>query len=210
MDWFNNLRIRQRLGLGFGIVLALMVGLSAFSLKQLAEVNGATVDLATSRMPSVEALANIRFDTVTLKRRELNLLLADGKDIDSWKEQTNAVDMRLAEEFKRYEPLISSDEERQLYEEYRADLARYESAHTEVVKLAENHKHREAVELSQKDGRVSMDAAVEKLGEDMRLNVRGGEAAARNAAAAYAVRQRWVAGMLTAAFGIGIFSELST
>ena len=77
MRWFRNLNVSHKLGLGFGVVLLLMAGLGTFSLRQLSKVNNATVELATSWMPSVEALAKIRFDTTTLKRRELNLLLAD-------------------------------------------------------------------------------------------------------------------------------------
>jgi methyl-accepting chemotaxis protein len=205
MRWFYNLNIGRRLALGFGTVLVLMIGLGMFSLGQLAKVNGATVDLATNWLPSVEALASIRFHTTSLKRRELNLLLADKKSIDSWKSQLKALRNDLTQDYKRYEPLISSDEERHLYEEYRASLARFDKAHAHVIELADAGKHREAVELSQGEGRISLDEALAKVGEDIQLNVRGGDASALTAATAYRAARRWVEVLLATAVILGVF-----
>jgi len=204
MRWFRNLNVSHKLGLGFGVVLLLMAGLGTFSLRQLSKVNNATVELATSWMPSVEALAKIRFDTTTLKRRELNLLLADRKDIESCKQQIQVLRNALGADYKHYEPLISSDQERKLYDDYRADMLKVESAQTQVIKSAEKGKHKEAIKLSQGDGRVAIDAALEKLGEEIKLNVDGGEEAARSAAVAYASSRYWVIGMIVAAVALGI------
>ncbi|MFZ0759743.1 MAG: methyl-accepting chemotaxis protein [Candidatus Sulfotelmatobacter sp.] len=206
MRWLNNLKVSRKLGSGFGMVLLAMTGLGLFSLRQLGEVNSATVELATSWMPSIEALANIRFDTITLKRRELNLLLADKNKIDSWKENIKIVDGNLAEDFRKYEPLISSDEERKLYAEYRADLAEYESSRAQVVKFAEKEQHSKAIELSQGNAQVAMDAALDKIGEDIQLNVKGGKAAQQTAAIAYAACRSWVAGILITGVMLGMVS----
>jgi len=204
MRWFRNLKVSWKLGLGFGIVLFLMAVLGTFSLRQLQRVNLATVELAEDWMPSVEALAKIRFDTTTLKRRELNLLLADRKDIDSWKRQIQALQDLLLVDFTHYEPLITSDQERKLYEEYRTEQAKAERAQSQIIKLAKAGRHKEAVALSQGEGRVAVDAALVKLGEDIQLNVNGGKAAARNAGVAYTSSQYWVIGLLVAAILLGI------
>jgi methyl-accepting chemotaxis protein len=210
MRWFRNLNVSQKLGLGFGVVLLLMAGLGIFSLRQLSRVNNATVDLATSWMPSVEALAKLRFDTATLKRRELNLLLADRKNIDSWKEQIQELHSALGADYKHYEPLISSDQERKLYDDYRADMVKAESAQTQVTKLAGKGKRKEAIRLSQGAGRVAIDAALEKLGEDIKLNIDGGDASARSAAETYASSRYWVIGMIVAAVALDIVLLLAT
>ena len=201
MRWFYNLNVGRKLAVGFGTVLLLMSGLGLLSLHELAKVNEATADLATDWMPSVEALAYIRFHTVTLKRRELNLLLADRKNVDSWKEQLESLRGELTQDWKRYEPLISSDQERRLYEDYRAAFARFEKAHERVVELVVAGKHRQAVELSQGEGRIALDEAVNKLGENIRLNVRGGQESEHAAAVSYKVARRWVIGLLVAALG---------
>lgn len=204
MRWFKNLNVSQKLGLGFGVVPLLMASLGIFSLRQLSKVNAATVDLATSWMPSVEALAKIRYDTTSLKRRELNLLLADRKEINSWKQQLQELHDALAADDKHYEPLISSDQEHKIYDEYRADTVRTESAETQVVKLVGKGKHKEALKLSQGEGRLAVDAALEKVGEDIKLNVDGGNATAQSAAAAYSSSRYWVIGTIVAAVALGI------
>jgi methyl-accepting chemotaxis protein len=204
MRWFRNLKVSRKLGLGFGMVLFLMVVLGTFSLRQLEKVNGATVELADNWMPSVEALARIRFDTTTLKRRELNLLLADRKDIGSWEQQLQVLQGLLAVDFTHYEPLITSDQERKLYENYRASLAKVVSVQSQIIKLAKSGKHKQAVALSQAEGRLAADAALTLLGEDIQLNVNGGKAAAHDAAAAYASSRYWVITILVAAILLGI------
>ena len=186
MRWFRNLKVSRKLSLGFGMILFLMAVLGTFSLRQLQLVNGATIDLASNWLPSVEALAKIRFDTTTLKRWELNLLLADRKDVDSRKKKMQVLQGILATDFTVYEPLISSDQERKLYEDYRASLAKAVSAQNQVIKLAERGKHKEAVALSQGEGRLATDAALQKIGEDIELNVNGGKTSAYSAATAYA------------------------
>jgi methyl-accepting chemotaxis protein len=204
MNWFRNLKVSRKLGVGFGTILLLMAVLGTFSLRQLQLVNGATIDLATNWLPSVEALAKMRFDTTTLKRRELNLLLADKKDVDSWKKQMQALQEILATDFTIYEPLISSDQEHKLYDDYRASLAKTVSAQTQIIKLVERGKHKEAVALSQGAGRLASDAALQKLGEDIQLNVNGGKTSAYSAATAYAASRYWVIALLVAAILSGI------
>ena len=139
-----------------------------------------------------------------LKRRELNLLLADRKDIDSWKQQIRELHNLLDSDYKRYEPLISSDQQRKLYDDYRAYMVKTETAQAQVIKLAGKGKRKEALKLSQGEGRLAIDAALEKLGEEIKLNVDGGDKAARSAAVAYASSRYWVIGILLAAVGLGI------
>jgi methyl-accepting chemotaxis protein len=204
VDWFQNLKISRKLALGFGIVLLLMVGLGIFALTQLATVNSATVDLATNRVPGMRALANIRFDTVSLKRRELSLLLADKKELDASEQAMAEVDRRLDEDFKRYEALIGSEEERKLYQEYRGEFSKFRNSNAEVEKLLEAGKRSEAVKSSQGDGRIALDAAIAKLGEDMQLKVKDGEAAAKRAATDYSAARYWVVGLLAGAIVLTI------
>jgi methyl-accepting chemotaxis protein len=204
MQWFTNLKVSRKLGLGFGLLLLLLAGLGISSLKELAKVNGAMVDLAASRLPGGRALANIRFHTVSQRRLELNLLLADKKDIPPLKQKIEQLDADLAADFKNYEPFQHSDEERQLYQDYRANFAKYQQVRARVLQLAENGKRGEAIKLSQSDGSPALDAAIVKVGEDIQLNVKNGTAAAQMAAVAYATSRYWVIGILLAAIASGI------
>ena len=50
---------------------------------QMAKVNGATVLIATGRLPSVRALGELREDVGRLRRAELGWLLAS-KELPAW------------------------------------------------------------------------------------------------------------------------------
>ncbi len=215
MHWFKHLKIRKKLGLGFGAVLLLMVGMSMFSLVELSRVNGATVDLATHWMPSLRMLASIRYHTLTLRRRQLSLLLADAKEMGSWKRKIDGMNQQLLDDFKKYEVLVSSSEEGQIYQEYRSNLDRFLAVQSEVLRLAEAGKRSEAVKLSQGNGLLLIDAALDKLEEDIQLNVNGGKASAARAAVAYSAARSWVvtllagAILLTVLFTIAITRSIS-
>jgi methyl-accepting chemotaxis protein len=199
MRWFYNLNVGRKLAVGFAMVLMLTAGLGLLSLHELAKVNEATVDLATDWMPSVEALAYIRFHTLNMKRRELNLLLADRRNRAFWLAQLKLLHNDLTQDWKRYEPLMSTDEERHLYEQYRAAFARFEKANEKVVLLAAAGKRKEADDLSQGEGRIALDEALDRLAENIQLNARGGQASEQAAAASYDVARRWVVGLLVGA-----------
>jgi methyl-accepting chemotaxis protein len=79
MRCFNNLKISKKLTVGFGGVEALMIGLGIFCMFQLAKVNSTTVDIATNWLPSVEAIANLRFDATAVRKDSLNYVLATDK-----------------------------------------------------------------------------------------------------------------------------------
>jgi methyl-accepting chemotaxis protein len=209
MRWFNNLKVGKKLGLGFCAVLLIMVGLDGFSLVHLAKVYGSTEDLAKNRMPNVRLLGDIRFDTSDVRRKELSLLLAEKKDIHSWKEKIKIIDSRLAEQLKKYEALIGSDEERKLYDEYRTNLANYDSVRARVIELAEKGKHREAVNLSETGGLAAADGAAAKIQEDVQLHVKGGEAAAQTAAAVYATAKYGIVGILVVGILLGTILSIT-
>ena len=57
---FSNLKLSTKLFGSFLIVLALMAGLGAYAIAELATVNRATVDLATNWMPSVRNILYVK------------------------------------------------------------------------------------------------------------------------------------------------------
>src|ERR1700722_11165576 len=115
MKLFSKMKIGSKLGVGFGAVLMLMVGLGIFFMVEISKVNGSTVDIATNWLPSVKVLGELKYDALDQRRGTLNYLLAP--------EQRQQVEARinrtagaLADDEKRYQPMISSEEERKLYQ----------------------------------------------------------------------------------------------
>ncbi|MGP0097491.1 MAG: methyl-accepting chemotaxis protein, partial [Terriglobales bacterium] len=202
LAWFRKMKIAWKLGLGFGSVLALMSVLGIFSLVQLSHLNGNTVEIATNWLPSVKTLADLRFDCAMVRRWELSHIL------NSDKAQAQAsMDRALAaipETAKKYEPLISSDEERHIYEQYRAAWDKYLGVQGRVLELSRQTKTAEATRLALSEGLEAFIAADKFLHDDIELNNKGAADATLQAAATYSSSRYWVAGMLAGAAGIGL------
>ena len=141
MNALRNLKIGKKLGLGFGIVLLLTVTLGVVSLAQISKVNGNTVDIATNWLPSVQALGKLAVDTSAFRRYELAYLLSEDEsgrqaDLTSMNDLLSTIE---ADE-KKYEPMISSDEERKLYNDFRTQWNDYQTVHNQAMELFRENK----------------------------------------------------------------------
>jgi methyl-accepting chemotaxis protein len=206
MRWFDNLKVRKKLGLGFGIILILLFGLGVFSLGELSQMNHSAVDLATNWLPSLRALGQIQYDVVDLRRKELNLILEPNKEtVADRLGKLGVVDTHLAEHRKEYEKLIASEEERKLYQGFSRDLEKHQTSEAQMVSLVKTSKHREAIQLAQTVGRESLETVVKEVDESVDLNHKGADAATQVAFAAYTSSRYWIVAALVAALALGLF-----
>ena len=135
MTWFSKMKIAPKLGLGFGSVLMLVVLLGVFSLLQLSKINGNTVDIAINWLPSIKVLGELRLDAADVRKDTLNYMVATDKK-QHYDEMINSDLSAIADDEKKYEPLISSDEERKLYQEFRADWDKYIVVNTQIREIS--------------------------------------------------------------------------
>jgi methyl-accepting chemotaxis protein len=210
MGWFNNLKIGKKLGLGFGIVEVLMVALGMFSILQLSKVNNSTVDIATNWLPSVRTLGELKFDTAGLRRDTLNYIVATDKRQHYEEKLKDEIDAIAADE-KKYEPMISSDEERKLYQGFRDQWDRFFDMNHRIRELAAQNKNAEALNVQQGEAAQLFDGAAKFLQDDVELNDKGAADAAKRAATAYSSSRYWVIGILIGAvvLGFGLAVALS-
>ncbi len=171
MNWFNNLKIGKKLTVGFGGVEVLMIGLGIFCMFQLAKVNSSTVDIANNWLPSGVAIAELRFDATATRKDTLNYMLAtDKREHYSQKVQSDLAELR--DDVKKYEPLISSDEERGIYQNFRTNWDRYSAVNTQVMQLVRQNKNAEATKVMQDEGSTPFEEAAKYLEQDVVLNPR--------------------------------------
>ncbi len=124
MNWFSNLKIGKKLVLGFGLVEVLMIVLGIFSIVELSKVNNNTVDIATNWLPSVRTIADLRFDASALRRDTINYVVTTEKK-SHYEEKMKAEFDMISSDEKAYESMISSDEERKLYQGFRDQWDKY-------------------------------------------------------------------------------------
>jgi len=151
MNWLRDMKIGKKLGLGFGIVEILMIGLGVFCIIQLSKVNASTVEIATNWLPSVKAVGELRFETATFRRDTLNYIISRDKR-QLFEERMSASLAAVANDEKAYEPLISSDEERRLYQGFRDQWDKFMAVNKRVIELAKQQKNIDAGNLAQSEG----------------------------------------------------------
>ena len=203
MAWFSKMKITSKLGVGFGAVLMLVVVLGAFSLFQLSKVNSNTVDIATNWLPSMRSIAELRYDAAALRRDTLNYVVATDKK-QHYAEKVSGELSEIGDDEKQYEPLISSDEERKLYQEFRDQWDKYIVVNARVRELAKQNKNTEAITLAQSEGSQFFEAAAKYLQDDVDLNNKGATESATQAAATYSRSRYWVGGLLATCFVVGL------
>ncbi|OPF62727.1 methyl-accepting chemotaxis protein [Hydrogenophaga sp. H7] len=128
MSIFNNLKLGHRLALGFGLVMSLMAALTLAAYVGLSDTNDDLHSIADNTVPSLQVAADLKSTSLNLRRFEYNHLVSEDPsrllvlEADIAKQQAD-----LLQTFKAYEPLISGDEDRALWQEAQADALRYVS-----------------------------------------------------------------------------------
>src|SRR4051812_39036907 len=141
MNWFMNLKIGKKLGLGFGLIEVLMIAMGMFAIAELGKVNGSTVEIVTNWLPSIRALGKLQFDTATVRRDTLNYLVSTGDEKAQNEEKLKSDFNRVVGDEKTYEPLILTAEERKHYQESVDRWNKYVAADAQVRALAKDGKN---------------------------------------------------------------------
>jgi methyl-accepting chemotaxis protein len=203
MKSLKKMTIAIKLGLGFGAILALMIALSMFALNRLSVVNGSTVDIATNWMPSVAVLGELKFDISAIRRDSLNYIVSTGNQ-EHYQEKIQGEIESVALAEKRCEALLSSEKERQIYQNFREQWEKYSAVGVQVRGLAKEKKVAEAIALSQSEGSRTFEAAMKTLQEAVDLNTQGAAEASTRGEAAFSAARYWGMGLLLGGLLVGI------
>ena len=202
---FKNLKLATKLFGSFLIVLALMAGLGTYAVMQLATVNGSTVELATDWMPSVRAALNLKADVNGLRVLQYRVIVdEDAAAIAEDEKQIAEATRGLLKQEDDYAKLVSSPEERQIYESFKTESAAFMAEQDKIVAFARVNKNAEATALMNGDSRKSYDS-LHQLGDRLAdLNVDGGTKSAADAAAVYTGARLWMINILVGCVAVAL------
>ncbi len=179
---FAKYSIRTKITGVVAFLLVAMSAMGALNIRQMYTINSATVDIVNNWLPSVRVLGELRAATITYRAIVRSHLLATdeaGKQLQEdllAKWITNTDKAR-----KNYEPLITSAEERALYDEFSTSWAEYLAGVKEVLVLSRKNEDKEARVLHAKASLAGVKAD-ETLQKDVLLNSKGADAAGSQAA----------------------------
>jgi methyl-accepting chemotaxis protein len=184
----RNISIGAKLGVGFGLTLVALCLIGGLALVQVSRVYKGTNDLATNWMPSVLALGEIRSATNAVRRGSSGALLATNTPEKAAQEKKRSdalasLDGALA----KYQSLISSPDEKQLFEDFKAAWAAYLTVDNKVNALNDGgaDHYAQARELAANQSSVLFSTVSDLITRDIVLNTKGANDAAAAAANDY-------------------------
>jgi methyl-accepting chemotaxis protein len=170
---FNNLKIRAKILLGFFVIVVFAIVLGVFNLLQMQNLNQNTNEIAQNWMPSTNSLREIHVDMINCRLYLYRHL------VSSTQEEINTSGVKLSkamssfdEDIQKYEKLISSDEEKKIYDEMRKQWADYVTIQNKVIDLVKQKNIEPAKEMTQ-DSRPLFDKIEDLINQDIQINDNG-------------------------------------
>lgn len=205
MQWFKNLRLAVKLVSAFGSVILLMLGVGVLALVQMASLKDRTDELKDKWMPSIRLVSTLTGETSDHRIAEFqHVVSTDDAGMDRYEEVLKRNNAHRAQIEGEYVKLISSAEERQLWEQFKAQWRDYTVTHGQLIRLSRSNQNEQAAELLKGSSQQQFDAAHATLARLVDLNVKGGEAAKQQAADTYTAAGTTVIGVLIAASVLGL------
>jgi len=204
---FAKLPIRTKItAVVVGLLLAL-IATSAFAIWKMQVINAAVIDIQTNWLPSVRVLGELRATTITYRNAVRQHLLTErAEDKAEFDKRIEPIAVRIAQSIADYEKLISSPQERALYEEWRGLWNEYMKGAQEVLRMSRAAAGRfpqEANELNSKTVNPIGLNADKVLASAIDFNDKGAGEAGVQAAGAYSRAFSMLLAMATIAGVVG-------
>jgi methyl-accepting chemotaxis protein len=195
---FHRFSIRAKLVVAFLIATLFLLGLGGLNLAGMQRMREHSVDIETNWLPSIQILGEI--DTLTARNSGLLLRhtqATDPKLVASIEEDMQRFSKKLEEKREHYaKDLISSADERALYEGYVAEVKAFEAQREPIMELSRTGQKAQAFALYETKGitgRRALSTALEKL---MAYNAAGATQAQANSKAVFEQTRAWAIGAM--------------
>jgi methyl-accepting chemotaxis protein len=200
--------IRTKIIAVVAFLLVAMTGMGLLAVRNMRAINANTVDISTSWMPSVRVLGDLRAGVITYRNVIREHMLSETLEEKLAMEKTLATVIESNTRIRAaYEPMITSPEERAMYNEWSRLWDKYRKGTEEVMALsrkAAGHMPTEAHDLNTTTvNKIGLEADA-VLKKDIDLNNAGGDKAAQEAADNYAFAFMMLATILGMAVIAGI------
>ncbi|MCP1971302.1 methyl-accepting chemotaxis protein [Bradyrhizobium elkanii] len=205
---FAKFSIRAKIIAVVAFLLVAMTGMGLLAVWNMRAINASTVDITTNWLPSVRVLGELRAGVITYRNVIREHLLSETVEEKLAVEKTLASVVEANTKARaKYEPMITSPEERALYRQWTDVWDRYRKGTEEVMALSRKEAGKlphEAHELNSKVvNKIGLEAD-EILNKDIEFNNTGADKAAHDAASNYGSALTMVAILLGIAILVGV------
>ena len=182
MQW----KIGPRLAAVMGVMLALLMLMSALAMLQMVRMRSQTQDITANWLPSVALVNQINTNTSDYRIAEIGHVLATEDAAMAAKDREMAA---VLAEFDRnraaYAKLISSPEEQRLYDSFLADWKAYMAAHERLYGHSRKNETEQARAILDGESQKFFNSSSETLQKLIGMNAKGAQQSSETAEAAY-------------------------
>ncbi len=205
---FAKITIRTKITALVAALLIALSGLGALAVVEMRSLNAASTDIATNWLPSVRKLGEMRAYVLTYRgalRDHILDLTAEGKD--GADRRLNAAETALDKANKEYETLISSPEERVIFNDFNKAWGEYKASVSKALEISRSSVGQfpasawDYVKKNLVPIGTRMDDTLQK---DIDLNNKGAQTSTETADTTYSFGFGLVVTILALAFALGI------
>jgi len=174
----KNLKISTRLSGAFALLVLMLLGVTVAAMTQLAAMRSATAEITDNWLPSVEVVNAIDAQTAELRMIVLtHVMNTDAAEIAKIDKRLMDGRAKLVELRKQYERLISTPEEKKLYDEFAANWGKYIAVNDGALELSRKNQNDDARAIVEGESLRLYNASGEYLDKLVKMNNDGAEQA---------------------------------
>ena len=199
----KNLKISTRLSGAFALLVLMLVGLAAAAMAQLSSMRAATVEITEDWLPSIGAVNAFNTETVALRSIVLSHIMNTD---DAAKAK---IDQRLiagrekqVQLRKKYEALISSPEEKKLYDEFASNWTKNIAVNNTALAHSRKNESDQARAIMEGESAKLFAISKEILDKLVKLNADGAAQSKNDADTTYTTARNML--LITAALAIAL------
>jgi methyl-accepting chemotaxis protein len=203
----SNLSIRNKLLCAFAALFTIIGTMGLLSAMKLGDLNDRATELTDNWMPSIAYVADMQYRLARLRMNVVGYVNEDNAQVQAdYKARIDENLNALMVDKAKYTPLISSAEERALYDDFNQSFATYHPVAVKVLALRDEGRKAEALAMMHETCLPLFRATIDKLTKIVEFNRSNGEAAGKSAHETYLSGRIFiliaVAGALAVATGL--------
>ena len=199
------MKLRTKLSLSMGLLIAMLCGLGIFSLYQMNNINDASTEIAKNWMPSTNAANSLNTLTSDYRLYEvMHIFSTTAEDMATYEKLMSEMEKRIAELEKKYVTLISGPQERGLYDDFLSEWKKYTQIHEKIYALSKQNRTDEAKALLNGTSRDAYRTASALLVKIVQLNTENGDKASIEGDELYDLSKTLVSALLILGIVVGV------
>ncbi|GGO89723.1 methyl-accepting chemotaxis protein [Stakelama pacifica] len=199
-----KMTLKLKLAAAFSAILLLTAILGTVGIMKMGAINDKSTEIASNWMPSIDAIHRLNTETSNVRVKEYRHVMQTTPDgMRQAEEQMVPIFAKINAGMEKYEKLISSEEERGIFNQFKEKWARYLQDHEQLLAISRSNQNEAATE---KLGQMTQlfDSAQADLIKLVDMNVSGGDTASKEGDQTYTSARLLFIGMMIAAMLVGI------